>query len=140
MFAAIGKQALITQARPYQVFWTKLHPSLALFWGFNVLLASIVWQFPQYSLGTAVVRDIFDVFGIGIPKWMVATILFGFATYIGWGYGKGQRKSIILFERILKYLVLVMIFAFLGVVIKTGINWHELIKGYFGFFIPKDLA
>ena len=62
MFAAIGKQVLVTRARPYDVFWKKLHPSLALFWGFNVLLASIVWQFPQYSLGTAVVRDIFDIF------------------------------------------------------------------------------
>jgi len=140
MFAAIGKQALITQARPYDVFWKKLHPSLALFWGFNVLLASIVWQFPQFSLGTAVVRDIFDVVGIETPKWLIAGILFCIATYICWNYGKGKRKSIILFERTLKYLVLVMIISFLGVVIKTGINWSELIKGYFGFFIPKDKA
>lgn len=140
MFAAIGKQTLITQARPYDVFWKKLHPSLALFWGFNVLLASTVWQFPQFSLGTVVVRDIFDVIGINIPKWVVAGVLFCVATYICWGYGRGKRKSIILFERTLKYLVLVMIIAFLGVVIKTGINWNELIKGYFGFFIPRDLA
>ncbi len=139
IFAAIGKQVLITRARPYDVFWKKLHPSLALFWGFNVLLASIVWQFPQFSLGTAVVRDIFDVFGIGLPKWIVAGILFCIATYICWGYGKGKRKSIMLFERTLKYLVMVMILAFLGVLIKTGVNWSELAKGYLGFYLPKDV-
>jgi len=139
MFAAIGKQVLTTRARPYDVFWKKLHPSLAIFWGFNVLLASIVWQFPQYSLGTDVVRDIFDVFGIGLPKWIVALVLFSVATYICWGYGRGKRKSIMLFERTLKYLVLLMVVAFLGVVIRTGINWGELVKGYFGFYLPNDV-
>ena len=54
MFAAIGHQVLVTKARPYDVFWKKLHPAMALLWGFNVFLASVVWQFPQYSLGTAV--------------------------------------------------------------------------------------
>ena len=91
MFAAIGKQALITRAHPYDVFWKKLHPSLALFWGFNVLLASIVWQFPQFSLGTAVVRDIFNVIGIDIPKVLIATILFCIATYICWNYGNAME-------------------------------------------------
>ena len=61
MFAAIGHQLLVTRARPYDVFWKRLHPSIALFWGFNVLIASIVWQLPQYSLGTAVSMDILDV-------------------------------------------------------------------------------
>jgi len=139
MFAAIGKQALITRARPYDVFWTKLHPALALFWGFNVLLASIVWQFPQYSLGSAVILDIFDVWNLHPPKWLIAAALLVTATYICWGYGRGKRRQIMLFERTLKYLVLLMISAFAMVVIKTGINWSELFKGYFGFYLPKDI-
>jgi Mn2+/Fe2+ NRAMP family transporter len=139
MFAAIGKQVLVTRARPYDVFWKTLHPSLALFWGFNVLLASIVWQFPQYSLGTAVMRDILDVFGLGLPKVVAALLMMGIATAICWGYGKGRRKSIRLFEKTLRVLVLIMVAAFLGVVIRTGVNWGELIKGYFGFYIPGDI-
>lgn len=39
MFAAIGHQVLVTRVRPYDVFWKRLHPSIALFWAFNVLLA-----------------------------------------------------------------------------------------------------
>ncbi len=136
MFAAIGHQLLITRARPYDVFWKKLHPVVAIFWGFNVFLASVVWQFPQYSLGTAVGRDIFKVSGIHIPKGLMALLLLIIGTSICWGYEKGSRKAIRLFERILKYMLMFMVAAFLLVVIKTGVNWSELFKGYFSFHIP----
>lgn len=138
MFAAIGHQLLITRARPYDVFWKKLHPSLALFWGFNVLVASIVWQFPQYSLGTAVFQDILDVFSINMPKGPIALVLLIFATSICWSYGRGSRKGIRLFERTLKYMLMLMILSFLLVVIKTGINWSEIFKGFFSFHIPRS--
>jgi manganese transport protein len=137
MFAAIGHQTLSTQARTYDVFWKKLHPSLALLWGFNVLLASVVWQFPQYSLGTAVFRDIFDVFQLDLPKEAAALFLLVTGTAICWSYEKGSRRSIRAFERILKYMLMFMVAAFLLVVIKTGINWGQLFKGYFSFHIPS---
>jgi len=138
MFAAIGHQLLVTRARPYDVFWKKLHPSLALLWGFNVLLASIVWQFPQYSLGTAVFKDIFDVFGVHLPKGLIAPILLVFGTAVCWGYGRGSRKAIRIFERTLKYMLLLMVLSFLLVVIKTGVDWIETLKGYFTFHIPRS--
>lgn len=137
MFAAIGHQTLSTQARTYDVFWKKLHPSLALLWGFNVLLASAVWQFPQYSLGTAVFRDIFDVFQLDLPKEAAALFLLVTGTAICWSYEKGSRRSIRAFERILKYMLMFMVAAFLLVVIKTGIDWGQLFKGYFSFHIPS---
>jgi Mn2+/Fe2+ NRAMP family transporter len=139
MFLAIGHQLLMTRARPYDVFWKKLHPSLALFWGFNVLLASTVWQFPQYSLGTSVLKDIFEVIGLSLPKWPFAIILLIIATSICWSYGKGSRKAVTGFERLLKYLLISMVLAFFLVVIRTGINWKEVFKGLFCFYIPKDL-
>lgn len=136
MFSAIGHQLLNTRARPYDVFWKKLHPSLALLWGLNVFLASVVWQFPQYSLGTAVFKDIFDVVGVNMPRGPIALILLIFATSICWSYGRGSRKAVRAFERILKYMLMLMVFSFLLVVIKTGMNWIELLKGYFTFHIP----
>ena len=86
MFMAIGHQLLITRARPYDVFWKKLHPGLAIFWGINVLLASTVWQFPQYSLGTAVLKDIFEVIGVDLPKWPFALFLLIIATKIDYRF------------------------------------------------------
>jgi len=94
MFAAIGHQVLVTKARPYDVFWKKLHPVMALVWGFNVFLASVVWQFPQYSLGTAVFKDMTDVLGISVPKIFLALALLAFGTWICWSYERGSRKSI----------------------------------------------
>jgi manganese transport protein len=138
MFAAIGHQLILTQARPYDVFWKMLNPGLALFWGFNVLLASIVWQFPQYSLGTAVLKDMFAVFGVSVPKAVIAVLLLVAGTAICWGYGRGSHKAIRAFERVLKYLLLVMVVSFLLVVIKTGVNFGEMWRGFFGFYIPRD--
>ncbi|MBN2244857.1 MAG: divalent metal cation transporter [Candidatus Aminicenantes bacterium] len=138
MFAAIGHQTLITRARPYDVFWKKLHPSLALLWGFNVFIASIVWQFPQYSLGTSVAKDLFAVAGIDLPRGAVALGLLAGGTAICWTYGSGKRKGILLFERILKYMLLIMVCSFFLVVLKTGIKWGELFKGYFAFHLPAD--
>ena len=139
MFLAIGHQLVITRARPYDVFWNKLHPGLAIFWGINVLLASTVWQFPQYSLGTAVMQDIFSVLGLEIAKWPFALILFIIVTKICWSYGKGNRKAVTGFERILKYMLIFMVTAFFLVVIKTGINWGDLVGGLFGFYMPTDI-
>ena len=138
MFAAIGHQLLVTRARPYDVFWKRLHPSIALFWGLNVLLASIVWQLPQYSLGTAVAKDIFEVVGLNVPKGIVALLLLVFGTAVCWSYSGGSRKAIRLFERLLKYMLLVMVGCFMLVVLKTGIDWSEMLKGYFTFHIPRS--
>jgi len=138
MFAAIGHQLLVTRARPYDVFWKRLHPSIALFWGFNVLLASIVWQLPQYSLGTAVAKDILDVVGFEAPKVVVALVLLVLGTAVCWSYGRGSRNAIRLFERMLKYMLLTMVACFLLVLFKTGIDWGEMFKGYFTFHIPRS--
>jgi Mn2+/Fe2+ NRAMP family transporter len=138
MFAAIGHQALQTKARPYDVFRKKLHPAVALLWAINVFLASVVWQFPQYSLGTAVFKDMFALTGIAMPKWILALVLLAGGTWMCWSYEKGSRRAIRVFERILKYILMFMVLAFLLVVIKTGINWRELFKGYFTFHIPLN--
>ncbi len=137
MFAAIGHQLLLTQERPYEVFWKRLHPSVALFWGINVLLASIVWQFPQYSLGTEVLQDVFSVLGADVPKALIALVFLIGATAVCWSYGGGSRKGIRTFERTLKYVLLVMVFSFFLVVVKTGIDWGEMLRGFFTISIPK---
>ena len=132
MFAAIGHQVLVTQARPYDAFRKKLHPSLAFAWGGVVLVASIIWQFPQYALATSVARDIFDVAGLDVPRAPIALALLAAATALCWSYGRGSRRAVRLFERVLKYLVLLMAFFFLIVVVKTGVDFGALLKGLFG--------
>jgi manganese transport protein len=136
MFGAIGHQALSTGARPFDVFVKKLHPALAYLWGFSVLVASIVFQFPQYSLGTSVVRDMFAVAGIDIGRLPVALALLAGGTAVCWSYGRRRRGGVRAFERALKYLLLLMIMAFGLVVVKTGIDVRAAARGLFGFRIP----
>lgn len=136
VFASIGRQTLLTQARPYDVFWKRLHPALALFWGVNVLLASIVWQFPQYALGTAVIGDILSLSGLHFHRIFIALTLLIASTAVCWSYGRGSRRAMRTFERILKSMLLFMIGAFFLVVAKTGFDVKALVNGLFGFTIP----
>jgi manganese transport protein len=132
------QSALTLGARPYDAFWKVLHPALAVAWGTAVLLASIVWQFPQYALATAVAKDILDVAGLEISKAPIALILLAAGTALCWSYGRGSRRAVRLFERVLKYLLLVMVASFLLVVIKTGVDLKALARGFFSFSIPRD--
>ena len=138
MFAAIGHQTLVTQARPYDVFRKTLHPALAFAWGTVVLVASIIWQFPQYALATSVTRDMFAVAGVAMPRLPIALALLAAATALCWSYGRGSRRAVRLFERALKYLVLLMALFFFLVVLKTGVDFGALFKGLFGFHVPRD--
>jgi Mn2+/Fe2+ NRAMP family transporter len=138
MFAAIAHQTLVTRARPYDVFWKKLHPSLALLWGFSVLLASIVWQFPQYALGTAVARDILSVAGLKVGRVVIVVFFLAGSTAVCWSYGRGSRKGVRAFERVLKYLLYFMILAFGFVVVRTGIDGRAFVRGLFAFHIPRS--
>jgi Mn2+/Fe2+ NRAMP family transporter len=137
VFSAIGRQTLLTSARPYDVFWKRLHPALALFWGLAVFVSSIVWQFPQYSLGTEVLRDILLVAGLSVPKLPIVLALLAASTAVCWSYGRGSRRTLRTFERMLKYMLFFMIGAFFLVVVKTGVDLKALLGGLFGFHIPE---
>jgi len=137
VFSAIGRQTLLTRARPYDVFWKRLHPGLALFWGLAVFVSSIVWQFPQYSLGTEVLKDILSVAGLSVPRLPIVLVLLAASTAVCWSYGRGSRQALRTFEQTLKYMLFFMVGAFFLVVIKTGIDFKALLGGLFGFHIPE---
>lgn len=138
VFAAIGRQTLLTHARPYEVFWKRLHPALALFWGLAVFVSSVVWQFPQYSLGTEVLRDILSVAGLRVPRLPIVLLLVAASTAVCWSYGRGRQRGLRAFERTLKYLLFFMVGAFFLVVVKTGIDFRALLGGLFRFHIPAE--
>jgi Mn2+/Fe2+ NRAMP family transporter len=138
VLAAIGYQVCFTGQRPYKVVWDKLHPALAIFWGINVLFAATIFQFPQYSLGAAVAKDIFAVFNINMPTWIVVVVFLSITSSMCWSYGT-KRKSIILFEKTVMWIVWIFILALVLVILKTGVNWGETFKGFFFFKIPHDI-
>lgn len=137
MLSAIAKQTLATGLRPYSVFAERLHIGLALFWGIAAMLASIIWHFPQYALAGSVISDIAELVGINIPKYLYGSLLLAFAVAISWSYSYGI-KGVRLYEHILRAMVIGILVAMLLVVLKTGVDCGEALRGFFVPRLPKD--
>jgi thiamine biosynthesis lipoprotein ApbE/Mn2+/Fe2+ NRAMP family transporter len=138
VMSAVGYQTLETGERPYRAFWTRLHPALALLWGLSALVATVIWHFPQYSLAANAVTDTATALGSGEPpRWLIALPLLLFAILITWGYSAGKR-GIKIYEVVIKLMVWGIVLAFAVVAFSTTIRWQEVLKGFFGFYVPWD--
>lgn len=137
MLSAIAKQTLTTHERPYDVFAKRLHIAMAVFWGGASLLASIIWHFPQYALAGSVISDLGDLVGVKLSPWVYGTVLLAIAIAVSWSYSYGLR-GVRIYENLLRAMIVGILVAVLLVVIKTGVNWGELVRGFFTLRIPND--
>ncbi len=137
MLSAIAKQTLATGHRPYWVFAERLHAGVALFWGIAALLASIIWHFPQYALAGSVISDLAELVGLSIPKWLYGGALLLLAVAISWSYSYGI-KGVRFYENSLRAMVLGILVAIFLVVLKSGIDWGEALRGFFIPRLPSD--
>ena len=136
VMSAIAHQTLETGEKPYRVFWTRLHPALALLWAVSALVATVIWHFPQYSLATNAVTDTVTAFGAPAPnRWMIAIPLLLFMILISWGYSVGKR-GIRIYEAVIKVMVWGIVLAFVAAAFSTTTRWREVLRGYFCFYIP----
>ena len=143
MLASIAYVTLSTGRRPLQLVTREVNPVLGWGWAIATLMANVVWCLPQFSLGTAAVRQNILPGLLGpqaageTGKVIVVAILglIALATIISYERG-GQGMKI--FESILKVLVGVIVLCFVGVVIRLtfsedGINWGMVLSN----FIPS---
>lgn len=140
VFAAIAKQTLNSGERPYAVFWNRLHPAMALAWGLSALFASIFWNIPQYAIAVSSLADLGVEFGFAgatttTSKWIIGFAILGVCIPLSWAYSR-RGRPVRIYERLIKIMVWGMVIAFAWVAIATQINWGELFKGLFGFYIP----
>lgn len=141
MLSAIGYVTLSTGQRPFEAINKHVNPVLGWGWAIATLMANLVWALPQFSLGTAAIRQnlLPEVLGpqvmpaatskliVGLSILIVCAIVVGF-------YDKG-RRGIKLFETFLKILVAIIVVSFFGVVIKMsladeGLDWSGILSGY----------
>lgn len=141
VFAAIAKQTLNSDERPYMVFWKRLHPAMALAWGLSALAASIIWHFPQYGIAASSITDLLKCeAGVESASTPGGRLIVGFAILalcipISWMYSK-RGPFVRIYEGVVKTMVWAMVLAFAWVAIATGIRWGEFFRGLFGFYIP----
>jgi Mn2+/Fe2+ NRAMP family transporter len=69
-------------------------------------------------------------------KFAGGAAILGMAILVTWNYGSGTR-GIRLYENFLRWMIRLVMLAFLLVVIRTGIRWDALVRGFFAFDIPS---
>lgn len=138
MLSAVAHQTLSTGVRPFEGMRRYAGPFFAYGWAIGALVASIIWHFPQYSLASTVLVDMGDVAGVGLSRWMMGIVVLVWAVASAMMYGSSP-KWIRAFERLLKYMVWLVIVCFGLVVIRTGIpDIGALLRGFFTFQIPGE--
>lgn len=142
MLGAISYVTLATGLRPFQAIRRHINPVLAWGWAVASLIASLVWCLPQFSLSVAVVQQNLlpgllgadSALGATGGKVLICALLLAISATIVWRYARPGR-GIRVFEGILKTMVALIVFSFVGVVIKmavsgTGLPWGQIFSGY----------
>ncbi len=140
MLMAIAYQTLSTGVRPFDALRRHVHPALAWAFAIGSLIATVIWHFPQYSMGAASASGLLGMAGLDVPAPWLAIPMLVVCTAVTWSYGAGA-KGIRVYETVIKYLVWGVVFSFAAVVIKLAaegkIQWGEVAKGYVSFRIPE---
>ncbi|MDA1137068.1 MAG: divalent metal cation transporter [Planctomycetota bacterium] len=137
MLSAIGYVALSTGERPFRSLNTHVNPVLGWGWAIATLMANLVWAMPQFSLGTAALRQNLGVLTFDGGDYVACFLLFAVAGTVIWFYDSGG-KGIKIFEIVLKAMVGVVVLSFFAVVFamtcsEEGLAWGSILAG----FIPK---
>jgi Mn2+/Fe2+ NRAMP family transporter len=148
MLSAITYVTLSTGCRPFQAINEHINPVLGWGWALATLMANIVWCLPQFSLGSAAVKqNLFkglevngkwSLLGLSPDQstWLVCLGILAIAVTVVWFYDSGGG-GIRLFELILKLMVAGIVLCFVGVVVQLSLkgilNWKEIGQG----FIPN---
>lgn len=98
-------------------------------------IASIVYSFGQYALGSDALTSLFQVLNINIPKSISWIFLVVISVPLSLMYGSGENpKGVRFVENAMKVMIGIMLVVFGAVLCVTGINVPAMIKG---LLIPK---
>ena len=141
MLSAISYVTLSTGQRPFQAINRHVNPVLGWGWIIATLMANLVWALPQFSLGTAAVRQnlLPGIFGPeamadNLGKLIVCGGIMLVCITIVWFYDSGS-KGVKFFEILLKLMVGVIVVCFFSVVVKMsltgdGLDWNRILGGF----------
>lgn len=139
MLAAISYQSLSSPERPWRAMHTHAGPVFAWAWAIGALLSSVIWQFPQYALASAVLVDLGDAAGQpGIPPLGAGLVVLAWALGVSTLYGRSPRW-VRAYENALQFMVWTIVVCFGWVVVQTGVrDWAALLAGFFAFEVPVE--
>lgn len=139
MLAAVSWQTLSTGERPWLAMRDHAGPFFAWSWALGALVASVIWQLPQYALASSVLVDVADAVGVsGIPVGWAGGAVLVWALLVSSMYGR-SRRWVRRYELLLQTMVWGVVLCFAWVVLRTGVgDWGALLRGFFTFQIPDE--
>ena len=137
MLSAIAYVTLCSGERPFRALNTHVSPVLGWSWIIATVMANLVWAMPQFSLGTAAMRQNLGLFTFSGGEYVVALLLFLASAAVVWLYDKGGA-AFRMFDWLLKLMVAVVVVSFFMVVLTMsvrgdGLPWSSIFAG----FIPN---
>ncbi len=137
MLSAIAYVSLSTGERPLAALNNHVNPVLGYGWAVATLMANMVWAMPQFSLGTAAMRQNLGLFSGNGGEYICAILLFAIGVFVVWLYD-ASAKGYKIFDYALKIMVGIVVLSFFLVVFALtfsdqGLPWGKIFAG----FIPK---
>ena len=132
MLSAISYVTLSSEERPFVSVKKNISPTLAWGWLIATVVANIVFCSAQFALGTDAAQNNLNILP-SLEQPYVITAVFAIGSLgLLWLSRQGGTTSKII-DNVLKALVAVVVFAFMGVVVvlasKGAIEWGSLLKG-----------
>ncbi|MFH1717113.1 MAG: divalent metal cation transporter [Planctomycetota bacterium] len=139
MLSAIAYVTLSTGSRPLRGINEHVSPVLGWGWLLASMMANLVWSLPQFALGTAALRQNLlpgligsDAMGEIPGKMIAGGVFLAICLTVTMTYSAGG-KGVKIFEILIKTIVSIIVFSFLGVVVKLSIEgkivWGEILSG-----------
>ena len=136
VLSAVAHQTLSNPQNPFEAMKEHAGPFFAYGWALGGIVSSIIWQFAQYALASAMLVAIARSSGLEVQSWVMGLLALAWCVGVALLYDSGAR-FVRLYERIIKGMVWFIIAAFAFVVIKTGIpHPGDLLQGLIPFRIP----
>jgi hypothetical protein len=137
MLSAIAHVTLCSGEKPFHALNSHVSPVLGWGWIVATLLANLVWAMPQFSLGTAALRQNLGILTFSGGEYAATLLLLVVSAAIVWMYDKGG-KSYQAFDILLKLMVGMIVACFIMVVVMmstsaAGLPWGRILTG----FIPN---
>jgi manganese transport protein len=135
---AVAWQTLSTGEEPFAAMKKHAGGFFAYGWAISGILSSIIWQFAQYALASAMLAMLAMNLGWDAKPWIMGLIALVWCVLVATLYGRAHRwvRS---YELLLTIAVWFIVACFAWVVIRTGIPHPEdLLKGLIPFNVPGE--
>jgi len=129
VLAAVAHQTLSVDENPFAAMRRHAGPFFAYGWAIAGILSSIIWQFAQYALASAMLVAIARSSGVEVSSGAMGVLALLWCVAVAFLY-QSQPRLVRLYETILKGMVWFIVLTFGFVVLKAGVPQPgELLSG-----------